>query len=82
VKPATHAIPTLYLELGPELPGLCLAKDSVPSLGGSARQDEHEHYSQRAPALRAFILGAVDGLVSVSALMLGVAGGMDDLNAM
>ncbi len=26
--------------------------------------DEHEHYSHRAPWLRAFVLGATDGLVS------------------
>ncbi len=36
------------------------------------------HYSQRAPWLRAFILGANDGLVSVAALMMGVAGGSSD----
>jgi len=35
----------------------------------------HEHYSHRSPALRAAILGATDGLVSTSALMLGVAAG-------
>ena len=27
-------------------------------------EDEHEHYSQRSPWLRAFVLGALDGLVS------------------
>ena len=27
-------------------------------------EDEHQHYSQRSPWLRAFILGALDGLVS------------------
>lgn len=41
--------------------------------------DEHQHYSHRAPWLRAFILGANDGLVSVAALMLGVSGGSEDL---
>lgn len=39
--------------------------------------DEHTHYSHRAPWLRAFVLGANDGLVSVSSLMLGVGGGSD-----
>ncbi|KAJ3337025.1 hypothetical protein HDU93_001744 [Gonapodya sp. JEL0774] len=33
------------------------------------------HYSHRAPWLRAAVLGANDGLVSVAALMLGVAAG-------
>ncbi|KAG2454701.1 hypothetical protein HYH02_000538 [Chlamydomonas schloesseri] len=44
--------------------------------------DEHEHYTHRNPWLRAFVLGANDGLVSVAALMLGVGGGSDDLAAM
>lgn len=37
--------------------------------------DEHVHYSHRAPWLRAVVLGANDGLVSTASLMLGVAGG-------
>lgn len=44
--------------------------------------DEHKHYSQRAPWLRAFILGANDGLCSVASVMIGVGGGMDQINAM
>ena len=44
--------------------------------------DEHVHYSHRSPWLRAFVLGANDGLVSVSALMLGVGAGNGDLKAM
>ncbi|KAJ3341667.1 hypothetical protein HDU93_004301 [Gonapodya sp. JEL0774] len=36
------------------------------------------HYSHRAPWLRAAVLGANDGLVSVAALMLGVAAGGAD----
>jgi vacuolar iron transporter family protein len=44
--------------------------------------DEHEHYSHRAPWLRAFVLGANDGLVSVSSLMLGVGAASGDLHAM
>ncbi|KXS19070.1 DUF125-domain-containing protein [Gonapodya prolifera JEL478] len=35
----------------------------------------HEHYSHRAPWLRAAVLGACDGLVSVSSLMVGVIAG-------
>lgn len=34
--------------------------------------DEHDHYSDRAPWLRAAVLGANDGLVSVASIMLGV----------
>ncbi|KAJ3100440.1 hypothetical protein HDU97_002227 [Phlyctochytrium planicorne] len=39
----------------------------MPSFG-------HRHYSHRAPNLRAMVLGANDGLVSTSSLMLGFAG--------
>lgn len=42
--------------------------------------DEHEHFSQRAPWLRASVLGANDGLVSVASLMLGVGGGSESLH--
>ncbi len=42
--------------------------------------DEHEHFSHRAPWLRAGVLGANDGLVSVASLMLGVGGGSDSLH--
>lgn len=45
-------------------------------------EDEHMHYSHRAPWLRAFVLGANDGLVSVSSLMLGVGAGSKGLHAM
>mmetsp|Transcript_22167 Transcript_22167/g.37881 ORF Transcript_22167/g.37881 Transcript_22167/m.37881 type:complete len:272 (+) Transcript_22167:45-860(+) len=45
-------------------------------------EDEHTHHSQRNPWLRAFILGANDGLVSVASLMLGVGGGSEDLQFM
>ncbi|KAJ3341670.1 hypothetical protein HDU93_004304 [Gonapodya sp. JEL0774] len=36
---------------------------------------EHDHYSHRAPWLRAAVLGACDGLVSTSSLMVGVIAG-------
>lgn len=36
---------------------------------------EHVHHSNRAPWLRALVLGANDGLVSISALMMGMAAG-------
>ncbi len=45
-------------------------------------EDEHTHYSHRAPWLRAAVLGATDGLVSVAALMLGVGGGTEELHAL
>lgn len=38
----------------------------------------HQHYSDRAPWLRAAVLGANDGLVSVASIMLGVSGGSKD----
>lgn len=38
----------------------------------------HQHYSDRAPWLRAAVLGANDGLVSVASIMLGVSGGSGD----
>ena len=44
--------------------------------------DEHQHFSQRAPWLRAGILGANDGLVSVASLMIGVGGGSGALHVM
>lgn len=44
--------------------------------------DEHDHYSHRAPWLRAMVLGANDGLVSVASLMMGIGGANDDLRAM
>uniref|UniRef100_A0A383V272 Uncharacterized protein n=1 Tax=Tetradesmus obliquus TaxID=3088 RepID=A0A383V272_TETOB len=48
----------------------------------SSDNDEHVHYSHRAPWLRAFVLGANDGLVSTASLMLGVGAGADSLHAM
>ena len=47
-----------------------------------ARITPHEHYSDRAPWLRAAVLGANDGLVSVSAIMLGVGAGNVDLHTL
>lgn len=37
------------------------------------RRDEHTHYVNRSPWLRAAVLGANDGLVSVGSLLLGVS---------
>ncbi|GAX80475.1 hypothetical protein CEUSTIGMA_g7914.t1 [Chlamydomonas eustigma] len=45
-------------------------------------EDEHVHYSQRSPWLRAFVLGALDGLVSVACTILGVSGGNSSLALM
>eukprot|EP00833_Pecoramyces_ruminatium_P006640 jgi/Orpsp1_1/1180672/evm.model.c7180000074287.1 len=47
----------------------------MPSFG-------HIHYSQRAPWLRAAVLGLNDGLVSTSSTMLGVGGGSNNSSAM
>ncbi len=44
--------------------------------------DEREHYSQRDPWLRAGVLGANDGLVSVASLMIGVGGDSSALHIM
>ena len=40
---------------------------------------DHVHHSSRAPWLRAFVLGANDGLVSVASLLMGVGAGSSDL---
>ncbi|KAL4447658.1 hypothetical protein ABPG75_004877 [Micractinium tetrahymenae] len=40
---------------------------------------DHIHHSNRAPWLRALVLGANDGLVSTAALMMGVGGGTTNL---
>jgi vacuolar iron transporter family protein len=44
--------------------------------------DEHVHHSNRAPWLRALVLGANDGLVSVAALLMGVGSGSQDLSVL
>ena len=55
--------------------------DDGPQNEPSPRNSEdldkyHQHYSDRAPWLRAAVLGANDGLVSVASIMLGVSGGI------
>ncbi|KAK9916061.1 hypothetical protein WJX75_008011 [Coccomyxa subellipsoidea] len=45
---------------------------------GDGHEDEHVHYSQRANWLRAAVLGANDGLVSVASIMLGVGAASTD----
>lgn len=49
---------------------------------GSADDEycEHTHHSNRAPWLRALVLGANDGLVSTAALLMGVGAGTTDLH--
>ena len=47
-----------------------------------SRYTPHEHYSDRAPWLRAAVLGANDGLVSVGAILLGVGAGNTDLHTL
>eukprot|EP00878_Enallax_costatus_P009907 GHUV01010344.1.p1 GENE.GHUV01010344.1~~GHUV01010344.1.p1 ORF type:complete len:263 (+),score=54.54 GHUV01010344.1:301-1089(+) len=51
------------------------------SSGQDPEHCHHVHYSHRAPWLRAFVLGANDGLVSVASLMLGVGAGTEALRA-
>lgn len=46
------------------------------------RGDDHVDYSQRAQWLRAAVLGANDGLVSVASLMMGVGSVKKDVKAM
>jgi VIT1/CCC1 family predicted Fe2+/Mn2+ transporter len=53
-----------------------------PSLENYMPSFGHVHYSQRAPWLRAAILGLNDGLVSTSSTMLGVGGGSNNNGAM
>jgi VIT1/CCC1 family predicted Fe2+/Mn2+ transporter len=48
---------------------------------GQPHEHPHEHYSHRAPWLRAFVLGANDGLVSIASLVLGVGAGSGSLQA-
>jgi vacuolar iron transporter family protein len=62
---------------------LSRAEDGSASGGRTSPEidehDEHVHHSNRAPWLRAFVLGANDGLVSVAALLMGVGAGSKDL---
>ncbi|CAM6106601.1 unnamed protein product [Calypogeia fissa] len=46
------------------------------------RAEGHWHYSHRSPWLRALVLGANDGLVSISSLMLGVGAVNSDVKTM
>ncbi|PNH11207.1 Fe(2+)/Mn(2+) transporter pcl1 [Tetrabaena socialis] len=64
--------------------GAVARESPAPEVSGASREgpDEHTHYSHRGPWLRAFVLGATDGLVSVAALMLGVGGGSEALSTM
>lgn len=49
------------------------------SMGGSTRRKHpHKHYIHRSNWLRAAVLGANDGLVSVASLTIGVAGSSVD----
>eukprot|EP00879_Flechtneria_rotunda_P021190 GHRR01022322.1.p1 GENE.GHRR01022322.1~~GHRR01022322.1.p1 ORF type:complete len:145 (+),score=52.25 GHRR01022322.1:184-618(+) len=59
-----------------------LARQQSNYSAESPCEDEHVHYSHRAPWLRAFVLGANDGLVSVASLMLGVGAGTEALRTM
>jgi len=55
---------------------------SMAGIAATATEQElcdHVHHSNRAPWLRALVLGANDGLVSVAALLMGVGSGSSDL---
>lgn len=61
---------------------VALSPESPP--GGRVNEEEeelcaHTHHSNRAPWLRALVLGANDGLVSTAALLMGVGGGTTNL---
>lgn len=59
------------------------ASTASSSSSSSAADDApHQHFSHRSGWLRATVLGANDGLVSVSALLLGVSGGDGELRVM
>jgi hypothetical protein len=48
----------------------------------SASSCDHKHYSHRSPWLRAMVLGANDGLISIASLMLGVGAVNNDVKSM
>lgn len=54
----------------------------VPGVIADGEFMSSQHYSQRAQWLRAGVLGANDGLVSVASLMMGVGGGTGDLKTL
>mmetsp|Transcript_22189 Transcript_22189/g.66185 ORF Transcript_22189/g.66185 Transcript_22189/m.66185 type:complete len:264 (-) Transcript_22189:177-968(-) len=59
------------------------SEEEAPGAGENSHEiDEHEHSSQRAPWLRAMLMGALDGLMSTASVMLGVGGGTGDLRSM
>ncbi|KAK4271217.1 hypothetical protein QN277_019941 [Acacia crassicarpa] len=56
---------------------------SLPSIGENPNEDDNiTDYSQRAQWLRAAVLGANDGLVSVASIMMGVGAVKEDISAM
>lgn len=80
VKKEPHGAPEVKVDADLEAQkiGTEAADVSSPLL----EPDEHQHFSQRAPWLRAGVLGANDGLVSVASLMIGVGGGSSALHIM
>lgn len=56
-----------------------LASATAPEPGRTLPTGGCRHHSNRAPWLRALVLGANDGLVSTAALMMGVGGGTTNL---
>lgn len=80
---STQAAQSSSSELAPPVPAFSqrapdLRRPSVALSEGSGIHHHLEgHFSHRAPWLRAMVLGANDGLVSVAALMLGVGAGSE-----
>ena len=64
-----------------ERPSLSNLEMSIHDHVTNVEKDEFD-YSQRAQWLRAAVLGANDGLVSVASLMMGVGAVKDDIKAM
>lgn len=79
----SHAAPRSHHSLHHGAPGHSAGQDPADGIQQLQQQHQivdddpcgHRHFSHRAPWLRAMVLGANDGLVSVAALMVGVSGG-------
>jgi len=57
-------------------------EESDDQITPSASSCDHKHYSHRSPWLRAMVLGANDGLISIASLMLGVGAVNNDVKSM
>ncbi|XP_054804178.1 vacuolar iron transporter homolog 4-like [Prosopis cineraria] len=83
-----HNIGTSQNEMVVEIPNhtngttLPNPKPSLPTIGENPNKDDDTDYSQRGQWLRAAVLGANDGLVSVASIMMGVGAVKEDIAAM